>query len=543
MNFNNATVLSVSKKSEFFGDVLRYKTIKQLNVEGLVLNLTNTDGVSGVLSGMQALAIDSANWQPVILNGYNFGTGLISNINFSEGRDVQYKTYNVTISIPESGDISSITGAGNYSGLNYTNFRYIDGFSETSNFSRTLNVDTYTQNLKFNIKGPYSLDSVSAAKSIAQNFFSSNTLTGLSADGLGFYGNTTIRQFRSESYDSGNGVYNFSRNFHLNRNSTGDYSLTRIRVLDFDAQGVLLVKEKAEYLGHTQTPFETIFAQATTDISGAYGRCTGILSLYSNIVGEASLINQPITKSFNTIPFEGKLNYEIAFSNALRVTSFNSYWDRTINSTRSLGNVYSMSEQGSIVGVGHMIDAKYNNALNAWNTNIYSGISSRLSGYYSGSRALRLMSESTTYEKVQGKINYSRKYTDSDSLLATTDIRKATIVVSKESNRHISTPFSLFNNKEIVQLRNNLLPNQISYNINMNGASTTSIDTYLSRAKSYISLPSDTSTSYLSSCDYKYDPFSRNFSLNASITSLPVPSAEDLSASKNYPNSSPVYIS
>ena len=77
----------------------------------------------------------------------------------------------------------------------------------------------------------------------------------------------------------------------------------------------------------------------------------------------------------------------------------------------------------------------------------------------------------------------------------------------------------------------------------MNGASTTSIDTYLSRAKSYISLPSDTSTSYLSSCDYKYDPFSRNFSLNASITSLPVPSAEDLSASKNYPNSSPVYIS
>ena len=39
MNFNDATLLTVSRKSQFLADTVRYKTVKELTVEGLLLNL------------------------------------------------------------------------------------------------------------------------------------------------------------------------------------------------------------------------------------------------------------------------------------------------------------------------------------------------------------------------------------------------------------------------------------------------------------------------------------------------------------------------
>ena len=52
LDFLNATLLSYSHNSDFFGDNFRYKTTKELSIEGYILDLSNTDGVSGIWSGI-----------------------------------------------------------------------------------------------------------------------------------------------------------------------------------------------------------------------------------------------------------------------------------------------------------------------------------------------------------------------------------------------------------------------------------------------------------------------------------------------------------
>jgi hypothetical protein len=73
IDFSNATLLGSSFKNEFFGDTFRYRSSRQLTVKGLVTSLTNTYGVSGIMTGIAVLESGSHNWDQIIINGYNFG--------------------------------------------------------------------------------------------------------------------------------------------------------------------------------------------------------------------------------------------------------------------------------------------------------------------------------------------------------------------------------------------------------------------------------------------------------------------------------------
>ena len=116
MNFNNATLLTYNKRFEFLGNTTRFKSVKDLTVQGLLLDLTNSDGVSGIIAQLRVFQTDNDNWQDIVLNGYGFGKGIITKVDFSEGNDIRTKTYTVSISIPETGDFSSLT-TGDYSNI------------------------------------------------------------------------------------------------------------------------------------------------------------------------------------------------------------------------------------------------------------------------------------------------------------------------------------------------------------------------------------------------------------------------------------------
>ena len=511
MNFNNATLLSVSRTSEFLSDTVRYRTVKKLTVEGLLLDLTNSNGVRGIVTDLRSFEIDSENWDPIIINGTNFGIGIISNISFENGNDVRTKRYTVNIDIPEEGDFSSLLGT-DYSGLTFTNHKYIENFSESSNFDRNLNKDTYSQSISFTLKGPYSLDAVTAAKTMAENFFNNNNLINTVGNK---YNDSQIKKYFDESYDSIKNEYQFSRNFEVNKDSNSVFSLDLSRTIEFDDQGVGKVTEKADYLGHTATAFETANTQAKADIAGAYARCNAAFINYLPTASNNALATNPITKSWTAVPFDGTVSYTIVFSNSQRIQS-TYYWQYDITVDKSQAGQYSLTEQGNIVGADHIIDVKYQKAKDAWAT-VRSGILSRLSSYIG---SIKIVSESTTFNKVAGKIDYTSKYTNADSNLnSTTDIRKALVVINRTFNRNLASTFNIINYKEILQRQPNLLPNEISYTINLNGRATTSIGSYLLNAKSYISplLPDE----FLSNVSYTYNPFSRSFSLNVSITSLP----------------------
>lgn len=213
--------------------------------------------------------------------------------------------------------------------------------------------------------------------------------------------NLGIKNFYNESYNNITNTFNFSRNFEINNDSNGDYSLSRSHTIGFDAQGIATIKEAAEYLGHTTTPFDTVSSQAYSDIAGSYSRCSAIFSNYFDST-HAALLQQYTSRSFTSVPFEGRLNYDITYSNSNRITSLGAYWDHDITVDKTEGGNYNLTENGSIVGFGHIItsNVKYNNALNYFSSNVEPNIKTRLNSYYSGNKTISLLSQSNTYNQV-----------------------------------------------------------------------------------------------------------------------------------------------
>jgi len=532
MDFSNATLLGSNWKNNFLNDTLRFNSTQTLTIEGLVLNLTNSDGVSGILSGVALLESGARNWDIITINGYNFGSGIIESFTFPEGRDVQTKAYTATIKIPQSGDMSSLVNSPNYTGISYNYLQYLNGFTESSNLDRGIQKETYSQNVRFNLKGPYTLSGVTAAKAVAQTFFANNYLNSVVGT---LYSGNSIKNFYTESYETQNNTFEFARTFDISTAENPTYSLWRSHTLDFDSAGISKITEKADYLGHTTFPFVTVSAQASGDMSGAYARCTGFFSPYAQN-GEATLKSQPLTKSTVTNPFAGTLSYTMVFSNAFNIQS-NGFWDYSVDIDQTQGGIYMAEEKGSIIGFGHIIDPKYSNAVSLWNI-VKTGISGRISNsvYYRGYSggysplpfpALRLTSRSTVFNKVQGKIDYTTKYSDQDSILSSTYIRKANVTISKEYDRSLTTSFNIPGNKEIAQIQPNLLPNVLNYSVRLNGQMTgymiaSDINTYLKAASGYLpAVGTGNNSQFLSSLDYSYDPFARNFNLTAAITTLP----------------------
>lgn len=505
MNFNNATLLTHTRNSEFFSDTMRYRVVKNLTIQGLLLDLANDNGVTNILSDLQAFRLSLiSNWQDVILNGVNFGKGTIENVSFSPGNDVKIKEYTVSISIPEDGDT---TTQGYYQGLNFSHFKYIESFSESSEFTRNLGRDNYTHNINITIKPPTTIDAINAAKDIAENFFNNNNLSSTIGN-FTSYANT--KKYYTENYDPINGEFSFSRNFELYKNSDGNFSLSRVHRIDFSKDGVLSVTESAEYLGHTSTPFDTVNTQAKTDINNAYSRCATLVSSYS-IGGDEALNSKPLSKSWNSIPFDGRLSYEITFSNHLRINNgtFGAFHDYSIDVETSKSNSYKVSQKGSIIGFGDLKTSaqKYNNALGFFQT-----ISPNFS-MYAIPGTLQLISTSVTHNQINGKIDYTYIYTNDDSIATNQDIRKIVTTISRQYRRYLSSSFNIINYKEIIQIQPNRLPNNINYNIKLNGKSTVGLNTYLNAARQQITQNQPPAPSYINNVNYTFNPFDRELTL------------------------------
>jgi hypothetical protein len=481
---------------------MRYRVNKELTIQGLLLELANSNGAQEILNDLETFkAAFVSNWQDVILNGVNFGRGIVNSISFTEGNDVRTKEYTVSISIPEDGDTNT---TGPYSGLNFANFKYIESFSESSSFTKDAGRDNYTQNINLTIKPPTTTDAVNAAKAIAQNFFDNNNLSSTIGN---FTSYTGTKKYYTENYDPVNGEFSFSRNFELYKGSNGTFSLSRRHTLNFDNEGVLSVTESAEYIGHTETAFDTANNEAKNNINGAYIRCLALVPTY-RIGGDASLKSTPISKSWETNPFQGTISYSITFSNALRINTgiFGVFHDFTIEVSESEGGILTVTQNGTIIGFGELLNNnnKYNNALNFLNT-----LSFNFSQYGSN---LKFLSSSETHSQVEGKINYSTSSTNNTSLLNNQNIRKIVTKISRQYTRNLFSSFNIPNFKEIVQIQNNTLPNEYIYNVVVNGKGGLDINTFLSAARGQISTPP--SPSYLSDVNYSFDPAQRELTLN-----------------------------
>jgi hypothetical protein len=93
IDFSNCSVFSYSHTSEFLGDIIHYRTTKNLSIKGSVYALTNTEGVAPIWSGISGLVSSAIDYDSILLNGVDFGSGRINSISFTEGNDVRKKDY------------------------------------------------------------------------------------------------------------------------------------------------------------------------------------------------------------------------------------------------------------------------------------------------------------------------------------------------------------------------------------------------------------------------------------------------------------------
>ena len=80
LNFPNVSVLGVDHNLRFFDAGFQYASSKRLSIGGSMLDLIVGFGITGIWTGEEGVLAtirNNQNYQALILNGVNFGSGRI----------------------------------------------------------------------------------------------------------------------------------------------------------------------------------------------------------------------------------------------------------------------------------------------------------------------------------------------------------------------------------------------------------------------------------------------------------------------------------
>lgn len=526
MNFPNVQVLNASSRSEFFGDNVRWKTIYELNIEGSFLSFQaiNSSQIHSLVNNQELDFFNGSYFEDsIVINGTNFGNGYISNFSSpADGPDVKNKRYTATVVIRKEGNLNTIITEG-LGQVTKSNFEYIESFSESSVFNQGAGVkDSYSQNINLNFISQTPGSQKSIAESIIKSFIENNFLTSLIQ---GQYQKTSIKKYYTQSYDEINNSYNVNINFEFAPrsitpgNSEGLIVTSNVRK-EYLAGGILNISENVECIGNNNTSSESNYLAASSRVNSLISSAYSRLSSYVD-AGHNPLINQPINKSFISSPFEGRAAYSITFSNSKEVIQDSGYWEFSINLQQIDANNIIGNEQGTIIGSTELNIAKtkYQKALSIWNTK-KSSIKSRISvGGFQIPLNAQPSSSEETHNEIEGSISYNYTYIHDYSLFTTgfPKISKKMVSITQDYNRNIFNTFNIIGYKEIAQKQKNLLPNNTTINVILNGKSDTSLNEYLNEAKTLVSanIASETSKR-LENINYDFSPTNREFKLTAS---------------------------
>lgn len=323
-NFTDATLLGYQVNKNYLGEgVFALSTIKNISIEGILDNrVTNADSegvkenfqkISGFLTGI-VNAYDA-----VIVNGYNLGTGKVSNLSFPDQNPIRLGSYKYDIEIVENSDFSNIQTGDIYgtflSGVNDK----ILSLDETLNFDNAANGD-YSYNHDLNIQYyDTGSDLFTKSKNFANSVYSDSLKLGLIGPFSGFYDVLkTKKNYFSETYDLINKRCGFSKKILINKNYNNNYTTTLNHTITLDTNGKISVTEQGVIKGLDNTLNYTADNYFNTELANSYSRCQNVYNTYVeknlNIGGVCGYQNinklieingiSPIGANFNNIAFD-----------------------------------------------------------------------------------------------------------------------------------------------------------------------------------------------------------------------------------------------
>ena len=188
---------------------------------------------------------------------------------------------------------------------------------------------------------------------------------------------------------------------------------------------------------------------------------------------------------------------------------------------KSEDNIYTISEDGKIIGYGRKRIDKITNALAAYIT-VASGVflGSRITGLYQtystqAGLPLYLTSKSLGINEIDGQITYGENWTDDQSLVAVSGIKRAEVNYTDDMPVNLVNAFQIANQKELIQpvsgvptvTRRNLRLGLIGErSLTLTGY----VDQAVRRAAAYIPVIGGIDT-FLSDCQYNWSSGSNQF--------------------------------
>jgi len=541
LDFENVRLLTYSHTPVFMDAGLRFKVQQNFTIEGTLLTQSNTDGVNATWTKAQALQLLAQDYQPITLNGNTFGNGKITNINFIEGNDVQEQKYQYQISAFIQGNLFNAV-SNEFAGINWEGndatggFRIecVDRVDETFSYQNTENGDqSYDQSIsvKFN-RDPSNLgvSPIAFAQSLATNFMSALGLAGF----LGTYSNLSTTNVATpppayktthvENYD----VVDFSCSFSVHVDIPSSqatslvYSIDRVFSIQRNEIGIVTASEKGVIKGlmpllsgSATTGFQTEVPNDAT----VYNRVNTVFAAYdfSNLGLNSTLVNKVI--SINK--FTGEIEYTYTFTNDPKyLHAISSY---TIEMTRSIENYITITQSGTIIGIGRPWIEKYQNALTTYTTNISPNILSNIQNAYNNEMFgthygyLTQLKSSFAGSVFNGEISYSQVYTDNPMYYTGSSlIRKQEIEVTTDMPVQLVYNVPVINTKEVIQPLSNSSLGKCKINMKLRGSREAVLSDYLSFATNFITTNGYNNIgtdNWVSSCQYSLTPLKNSFAI------------------------------
>ena len=526
--FSSASLLGLNYEFEFIGGNFNFRNRKDLSIEGDLLALTNFSGVEPIWSGISGVISNQKEYSNIILNGTSFGSGRLNSISFEPGLDVRRKRYSASFSVYSSGNISNMNQSGYsglYSGFNSNNFKNVASLSESFDFER--NPDrtySYNRQLDIELQSGNSTYCQKQAKEIASFIFGADiTFPFINSQYPNFY-EASGRKLYSENYDLISNKYSFTELFTFQSNQ--DFSWTYSHSVSLSENGENTITEKGQFKGVATDPYSSALSAFDANFPSHYSRCNAIMSYY---YPSCSLQSSPISITIDRDIFLGTISYTVVFSNSPKYLS-TVIWDYSYNCERQDG-YFNVIEDGSVIGLGDR-QSRHATALNFYNSTVVSGISSRMSGYYTNFKTLLNApctatlnedSRSVTDSEYDGSIRYNMTYS-TDSRLRSFGV--ASFINSSESNSMSVPIVNIYkilgdSNSEYAApvYRGNSNLGNYKFDVNLISAtSTQDLNSLVSIARSQINksrIPA--SEYYLKDVSYNYNYNNRAFDFSATF--------------------------
>jgi hypothetical protein len=300
--------------------------------------------------------------------------------------------------------------------------------------------------------------------------------------------------------------------------SSNNVLVTRNVSVQYSPDGIITATENGECVGNMEGSPQARSNAATDKAKSLADEAFGNLSNSYEVGTYGPLIDTPISKNFTSVVFKDHASYSVTYTNSKELILEKGFWEYSTNIEITDGGDTVGSEEGSIIGLDeiNLKNEKYQKALALFEEK-KSGIKGRIEEYVKGTATLKELSNSQTHSEVQGSIKYSATYTSNDSIQPEgQDFTKKTVSKTQDYDRKLFSTFNIVENKEIAQIQKNLLQNNTTYNIVLNGKSSLKFGDYLSKARSLLG-----QDGYIADVSCSFSPSEREFNFNATYFKMP----------------------